>query len=251
MGDSWIAERAALRASSSLLGVDSAPEASVETLDESKFVEGKTRLGLEGSRPMRRFAWTWDNGRGPGPENGPTMDATARPTIKLGHRGSGYSLGLQLRIAIMGRDYVLSRPTFHPDWRTSRDALASTTDSASDSWVSTHQSQCHHPTNSQSPNPDPYPSPTARPSPDSNSSADSAAQAATNSPPTAPWPHSKAGGTPCRRRVAAWTAAVAGATYSGAASGQWAVAPPDSNSVDGGLSTGHFSVAANSCRQRD
>jgi hypothetical protein len=108
MGDSWIAERAALRASSCLLGVDSVPEASVETLDESKFEEGKTRLGLEGSRPMRRLAWSADNGRGPGPEKGPTMDATARPTeVKGGCQrgvGCGYSLGLQLRIAIMRHD---------------------------------------------------------------------------------------------------------------------------------------------------
>jgi len=80
IGDSWIAERAALRASSSLRGPASVPLASVVTFEESKFVEGKIRLGLEGSRPMRRFGLREERGRGPGPEKGPTMDATARPT---------------------------------------------------------------------------------------------------------------------------------------------------------------------------
>jgi hypothetical protein len=80
MRNSWIAERAAFRASSSFVGLLMLSEAlSEETLDESKFVEGKTRLGLEGSRPKRRFGLMSERGRGPGPLKGPMMDATARP----------------------------------------------------------------------------------------------------------------------------------------------------------------------------
>lgn len=56
MGDSWMAFRAALRASSSSLLTVSVPlPLSVESgREESKLEAGKTRLGLLGSRPRRR-----------------------------------------------------------------------------------------------------------------------------------------------------------------------------------------------------
>lgn len=88
IGPSWIARRAALRASSSLftVGLSVPLPLSVDTgRDESKFDEGKTFLCLEGSRPMRRgfFGLREDSARGPGPVNVGINRATATPRVRM------------------------------------------------------------------------------------------------------------------------------------------------------------------------
>src|SRR5437016_7334001 len=83
----WMARRAALRNSSSLFGTGASvplPPSVDAAREESKLDEGNTCLALFGSRPMRRGfgGWRDDRGRGPGPVNGPMMEATARPEYK-------------------------------------------------------------------------------------------------------------------------------------------------------------------------